>query len=312
MFYPESFKISTPADREILIERDFAAPRSLVWDCFTKPELVRQWLLGPDGWTMPVCEIDARPGGSYRYVWRKAGVPDMGMGGTFQEVSWPGRLVATEKFDEAWYPGEALNTTEFTVAGPRTHVAIRVRYESREARDSAKRSGMERGMAAGYDRLERLLPSVGPWETLEAAPRPAAVIRLKIPRAEMPHVMPEAIQELAAVLARQGIAPAGPLFAHHLTLSDESFDFVTGFPVEAPVRPEGRVQPGTQPGGRIARGIHTGAYEELFAAWNRFRAWQRQNGVIGRGDIWEVYAVGPESTSDPAQWRTELCVPLAE
>ena len=70
-FYPASFKLTPQGDREIVIERDFDAPRPLVFDAFTKPELVRQWLLGPDGWTMPVCEIDLRVGGRYGYVWRK-------------------------------------------------------------------------------------------------------------------------------------------------------------------------------------------------------------------------------------------------
>ena len=157
-FYPESFKLMPQGDREIVIERDFDAPRPLVFDAFTKPELVRQWLLGPDGWTMPVCEIDLRVGGRYRYLWRKEGTgEEMGMGGTFREVVRPEKLVATEKFDEAWYPGEAVDTTVFEERGDRTKVHMTVLYQSREARDTATRSGMEHGMVAGYDRLERVL-----------------------------------------------------------------------------------------------------------------------------------------------------------
>ena len=160
MFYPDTFRVTTPSDQEILIERAFHAPRQLVFDAFTKPELVRRWLLGPGDWTMPVCEIDLRVGGAYRYVWRKAGVRDMGMGGEFREIVAPERLVATEKFDDAWYPGEAVTTTGFLEDGPVTKTAITVRYESQEARDVARRSGMERGMAAGYDRLEALLATL--------------------------------------------------------------------------------------------------------------------------------------------------------
>lgn len=161
MLYPESFQVTTPSDCELLITRNFAAPRPLVFDAFTKPELVRQWLLGPDGWTMPVCEIDLRPGGAYRYVWHKesTGVT-MGMGGVFQEVAPPERLVATEKFDDAWYPGEALNTTVFLLIPEGTRVELTITYESRQARDTAARSGMEQGMAAGYSRLEALLASL--------------------------------------------------------------------------------------------------------------------------------------------------------
>jgi uncharacterized protein YndB with AHSA1/START domain len=157
MFHVDSFEVTTPTDREIVITRSFHAPRQLVFDAFTKPDLVRRWLLGPEGWTMPVCEIDLRVGGAYRYVWRKTGVPDMGMGGVFREVVVPSRLVATEKFDESWYPGQAVNTTVFTENGPITKVEITVLYESKEARDVASRSGMERGMAAGFNRLEALL-----------------------------------------------------------------------------------------------------------------------------------------------------------
>lgn len=157
MFYPGSFQVTAPTDREIEIARDFRAPRQLVFDAFTKPELVRQWLLGPEGWTMPVCEIDLRVGGAYRYVWHKEGVKDMGMGGEFREIDSPARLVATEKFDDSWYPGEALNTTVFVEDGAITRTKITVLYESREARDTAMRSGMEQGMAAGYNRLEQLL-----------------------------------------------------------------------------------------------------------------------------------------------------------
>lgn len=162
MFYPGTFALTTAGDREIVIVRDFHAPRQLVFDAFTKPELVRRWLLGPSGWTMPVCEIDLREGGAYRYVWRKAGVPDMGMGGVFREVVPPARLVATEKFDQSWYPGEALNTTTFVQTGGITKTTITVLYESREARDTAHRSGMEHGMAAGFNRLEEILSALSP------------------------------------------------------------------------------------------------------------------------------------------------------
>ncbi len=160
MFYPDTFEVSTPTDHEIHVARDFHAPRQLVFDAFTKPELVRRWLLGPPGWTMPVCEIDLKVGGAYRYVWRKAGVNDMGMGGIFREIVSPERVVATEKFDESWYPGDALDTTVFAEEGDITKVRITVLYESKEARDTARRSGMEHGMAAGYNRLEELLSAM--------------------------------------------------------------------------------------------------------------------------------------------------------
>jgi len=160
MVYPDTFQLSLPSDREIQVTRNFDAPRQLVFDAFTKPDLVKRWLLGPPGWTMPVCEIDLKVGGKYRYVWSKPDVNDMGMGGTFREVAPLERLVATEKFDESWYPGEALVTTVFLDNGAITKVTIGILYQSKEARDTANRSGMEHGIAASYNRLEELLTSL--------------------------------------------------------------------------------------------------------------------------------------------------------
>ena len=103
-------QITARGERELVMTRAFDAPRHLVFDAFTKPELVRRWLLGPEGWSMPVCEIDLRVGGSYRYVWRHSSGNQMGMGGVYREIVKPERIVSTEKFDEAWYPGEAVGT----------------------------------------------------------------------------------------------------------------------------------------------------------------------------------------------------------
>ena len=157
MTTPGNLKLTTRGDREIVITRAFDAPRKLVFDAFTRPELVKQWLLGPDGWSMPVCEIDLRVGGTYRYVWRKAGAPDMGMGGVYREVLVPERIVASEKFDQAWYPGEAIGTLVLLEQAGKTTVTQTVLYESQEARDGILKSGMEQGVAASYDRLAQLL-----------------------------------------------------------------------------------------------------------------------------------------------------------
>ncbi len=156
-----TLKLTTPIDREIAMTRVFDAPRRLVFDAFTKPELVKHWLLGPPGWTMPVCEIDLRVGGAYRYVWRDANGKEMGMGGIYREIVPQERLVCTELFDEAWYPGESLTTTTLAEKDGRTTVTTTMLYVSQEARDAVLKSGMERGVAASYDRLERLLASRG-------------------------------------------------------------------------------------------------------------------------------------------------------
>jgi uncharacterized protein YndB with AHSA1/START domain len=155
-------KITAHGDREIVVTRVFDAPRRLVFDAYTKPELVKTWLLGPDGWSMPICEIDLRAGGKYRYVWRnETDGREMGMGGIYREVVAPDRMVATEKFDEAWYPGEAVDTIVLVEHDGKTTLTQTILYNSRETRDAVLKSPMQYGMAASYDRLEKLLPSLG-------------------------------------------------------------------------------------------------------------------------------------------------------
>ena len=157
-----NLKLTTQGDREIVMTRDFDAPRRLVFDAFTKPELVKQWLLGPPGWSMPICEIDLRVGGVYRYVWRPdSDGSEMGMGGVYREIVAPERLVATEKFDQPWYPGEAVGTTVLVEQNGKTTITQTVLYQSREARDAVLKSGMEKGVSASYDRLAELLSTLG-------------------------------------------------------------------------------------------------------------------------------------------------------
>lgn len=161
----ETLKIAARGDREVVITRLFAAPRQLVFDALTKPELVKRWLLGPPGWTMPVCQIDLKVGGSYRYVWRKEDGSEMGMGGVYREIVPPERLVHTEKFDQPWYPGESVITTTLAEQGGRTTFTATMRYESKEARDAVLASPMENGVRASYDRLEDVLASTGAAES---------------------------------------------------------------------------------------------------------------------------------------------------
>ena len=316
MIYSDSFGLSTPSDNEIRVTRDFGAPRHVVFDAFTTPALLRRWLLGPPGWTMPVCEIDLTVGGAYRYVWRKAGVKDMGMGGTFREIVSPARLVVTEKFDESWYPGEALVTTVFVAEGDVTNVTITIRYESQEARDTARRSGMERGMSAGYDRLDELLSQgataslIDPPQITQTTPQLAALIHITIPKREMRSVMGPGLAEVVSAVKAQGVGPAGPWFTHHLTMDSEIFDFEICVPVTAHFAPVGRVTPRAFPAATVARTVYRGEYERLGAAWGEFKAWIAAQGHATGPDLYECYAVGPESSSTPADWRTELSQPL--
>jgi uncharacterized protein YndB with AHSA1/START domain len=154
----ERLQVTTPNDTDIVVTRSFAATREMLFDCHTKPELVRRWLLGPEGWTMPVCEIDLRPGGKFRYVWSKPANPDLHMSGEFREIDRPNRIVHVERFDEDWAGGEqSVVTTLFKEQGARTLIHMTIRFSSAEVRAAAMATGMTDGMNASYDRLDAIL-----------------------------------------------------------------------------------------------------------------------------------------------------------
>lgn len=152
--------ISTPSDLEIVMTRVFNAPRVLVFDCWTRPELLKRWMLGPPGTIFEVCEIDLRVGGGYRFVWRSPDGSQLAMRGIYREIAPPERLADTQLFDEDWTGGETEGTLVLTESSGVTTATNRLRYVSKDARDGALRSGMEYGMAAGYDRLDDVLTSM--------------------------------------------------------------------------------------------------------------------------------------------------------
>ena len=138
----------------------------------------------------------------------------------------------------------------------------------------------------------------------------AAVIRLTIPRNEMGKAFGPAVQELMTTLADQGVKPVGAVFAHHLRLPPDMWDFELGVETASPVRSSGRVNPGQLPAAKVARTVYRGPYDGLPGAWGDFVAWMNTHGHEQAEDLWEVYLVGPHSSADPANWRTELNRPL--
>jgi len=154
--------VTLPSDLEIVMTRVFDAPRHLVFDAWTKPEHLKRWF-GPRGWTMPVCEIDLRPGGPWRFFMRKDDGSEMGMYGEYREVVPPERLVSTEFFEGAEFEemgGGTINTLTFEERGGQTTMTTTVLYKSREARDAVLQTGMEDGVAESFDRLAELLQTL--------------------------------------------------------------------------------------------------------------------------------------------------------
>ena len=159
----EKAQVTTPSDREVKVTRSFRAPRALVYRAYTEPQLVKRWLGGTPGWTMPVCEMDVRVGGTYRWRWRSDdGNQEFGFSGTFREVQPASRLVHTEAYEpgtvEYGYPGEpAIVTVSFTEEAGVTTVTTLIDFGSKETRDAAVATGMTDGMEQSYQLLDSLL-----------------------------------------------------------------------------------------------------------------------------------------------------------
>jgi uncharacterized protein YndB with AHSA1/START domain len=159
----EKAQVTQPSEREVQVTRSFKAPRALVYRAYTEPQLVQRWLLGPPGWSMPVCEMDVRVGGGFRWRWRNNhDASEFGFSGTFREVQPASRLVHTEAYEPGTvgggYPGpEAIVTVTFTEDTGVTTVTTLIDFGSKEARDAAVATGMTDGMEQSYQLLERLL-----------------------------------------------------------------------------------------------------------------------------------------------------------
>jgi uncharacterized protein YndB with AHSA1/START domain len=151
----DSLKITTPTDREVVLTRVFNAPRRLVFDALTRPELLKRWLTAP-GRALEVCEIDLRVGGAYRYVFRGPGKKDVGLRGVYREIVPSERLATTETWED-WDAGETLATTELTEHDGKTTFTETMLFPSQEVRDTVLKSGLERGATENYDRLAEVL-----------------------------------------------------------------------------------------------------------------------------------------------------------
>jgi uncharacterized protein YndB with AHSA1/START domain len=152
-----TLQVTTPSEKEIVLTRVFDAPRHLVFDALTKPELLKRWF-GPRGWSLVVCDVDLRVGGAWRFVLRGPDGTEMGMSGVYREIARPERSVHTEKFDD--YPGESVVTSVLVEKDGKTTLTGTVLYESQEIRDAVISSGMEHGAAESYDKLAEYLESV--------------------------------------------------------------------------------------------------------------------------------------------------------
>lgn len=164
-----TLKVAPRGERDIVMKRVFDAPRTLVFEAWTRPDILKRWY-GPPDWNLVVCDVDLRVGGSYRFVLRGPDGTEMGMRGVYREVSPPERLVNTETFDAPWDMGESLITATYTEHGGKTTLTATLRFESKQARDAVLNSNMEKGAGASYERLAILLTGLQARENLQAGP----------------------------------------------------------------------------------------------------------------------------------------------
>lgn len=156
-------QVSFPTDTSVRVTRDFKAPRRLLWQAHVEPELFRRWIGGYPGWSMPVCELDVRPGGAFRWHWRMdEGGKEFGFYGEYREVDAPALIVSAEWFDPGSFGGEmptgpTINRTTFTELDGITTLVVLLEYDSKDARDAAVSTGMTDGMEVSYARLDSLV-----------------------------------------------------------------------------------------------------------------------------------------------------------
>jgi uncharacterized protein YndB with AHSA1/START domain len=160
MAFAGPLTVTTPSDREIVITRAFDAPRHLVFACYTQPSLIRRWLNGAPGWTMPVCEFEPRVGGKYRYEWKSPDGYVMGMSGVIREIEPVERIVSAEIFDEDWTGGETVSTIVLAETDARTTLTNTIVYASKQARDGALATPMAEGMEMSFTNLDQVLKDV--------------------------------------------------------------------------------------------------------------------------------------------------------
>ena len=150
--------VNTPVETRIEVVRRFSVPVAKVWRAMTEPGLVHRWLLGPPGWTMPVCESDFRVGGLYEYLWRSdENEQAFGFVGEFQEIDLHARIVHTEKSPAGSSAGESLVTITFSEIHSGSTVVTSIEYPSKQARDAALAAGMAAGMEMSYLKLDEVL-----------------------------------------------------------------------------------------------------------------------------------------------------------
>lgn len=332
------FVVRSEGEREIVISRSFKAPRALVFDCWTKPELFARWFVRP-GWTVPVLEMDVRPGGRYRYVMRQDDGSEFTMQGEYREVLRPERLVSTIAFagfnEVGWRPEDAtVSVIELTEESRGTLMTMTQTYPSQEVRDQTLNFMETQPGASGADGYDRLAEMVEERESdseeVEVrllAAQPIISIRATVKVADLAATIDDRISALREYLERRGVRPAGAPFVRYHSFpdiradtegaGDLETDLEEGVPVTHPLPGEGRIASGELPGGPVITTVYTGVPEGLGAAYARIATWLQEHGEQATGPAWEVYDFvdlegfeGHASLPNRVTWRHRIVQPI--
>jgi len=251
--------LKTEGDHHVIVTRRFAASPEAVYRAHTEPKLIRQWMLGPEGWTMPVCICDARPGGKFRYEWsdRKGG--GFYITGEFIELLPFSRIVHVERMHLPNPTPDNHIETRFEGAGSGTLMTMKMTLPDAKSRAAMLSTGMEQGIEASYARFEsqvagewqRLLSEPeGPYTVVAVEPQHTAAVKFTIGFADMPNAERSARTKIAGAISRMGIELAGHSFTLCRRLTDGKMHYEPGVVVSRTFTSSGDVVSSQLPGGR--------------------------------------------------------------
>jgi uncharacterized protein YndB with AHSA1/START domain/effector-binding domain-containing protein len=309
--------LKTEGDRHVVITRRFAAPPQAVYRAHTEPKLIRKWMLGPEGWTMPVCACDARPGGKFRYEWADCKGGGFYITGEFIELAPFSKIVHVERMHLPEPTPDNHIETRFEVDGNGTFMTMKMTLPDAETRAAMLATGMEHGMEASYARFESqvsnewkpmLAEEDSPYAIVEVEPQHTAAVKFAAAFADLPKAERSARAMIADTLPRLGVEPVGDSFTLCRMLKEGKMHYEPGVIVSRAFAPSGDVVSSQLPGGRVVSHTLIGPFDQLPQAWPALFAWCKAQGLELEGAFWQVY--GP-TTVDPAKQETTLYALLA-
>jgi uncharacterized protein YndB with AHSA1/START domain/effector-binding domain-containing protein len=309
--------LKTEGDRHVVVTRRFAAAPEAVYRAHTEPKLIRKWMLGPEGWTMPVCICDARPGGKFRYEWsdRKGG--GFYVTGQFIELLPFSKIVHVERMHLPNPTPDNHIETRFEAKGNGTLMTMKMTLPDAPSRAAMLSTGMEQGMEASYARYEsqvagiweRLLSEAeGPYTIVAVEQRHTAAVKFTVGFADIPNAERSARAQIADALSRLGNLAAGDSFTLCRRLKDSKMHYEPGVVVSRTFTSSGDVVSSQLPGGRAVKQVLIGPFDQLPQAWPALFAWCASQGLQLEGAFWQVY--GP-SAVDRARQETTMYALLA-